>query len=60
MNQHPTYMVAADSVPISRTFSPFGTTFVGQYMDSLIESPTDFWWTHQHGNPTVAELLSHL
>jgi hypothetical protein len=59
---HPTYMVAADSVPISRTFSPFGTTFVGQYMDSLINfgSPADFWWTHQHGNPSFNELLSHL
>jgi hypothetical protein len=58
----PDYMVAADSVPITRLFSPFGGTFVGQYMSALpgIDWPADFWWTHQQGNPTFNQLLSQL
>jgi len=58
----PDYMVAADSVPITRSAFPFGLTFVGQYMSALpgIDYPADFWWTHQQGNPTFAQLVSHL
>jgi hypothetical protein len=58
----PDYMVAADSVPISRLAFPFGLTFVGQYMNALpgIDYPADFWWTHQQGNPTFNQLASHL
>jgi hypothetical protein len=57
INGGPTYMVAADSVPIARMFSPFGTTFVGQYMDAVLDSSVDFWWTHDRGrSPTYAEL----
>ena len=58
---NPNYMVAADSVPITRTSG--GSTFVGQYMDGLpgISSPSDFWWTHGQGrNPSRNELIAHL
>jgi prepilin-type N-terminal cleavage/methylation domain-containing protein len=58
----PDYMVAADSVPVTRSAFPFGLTFVGQYMSALpgIDYPADFWWTHQQGNPTLDQLASHL
>ena len=54
MAGNPNYMVAADSVPIT---SPSGSTFVGQlHVTGPPSSPSDFWWTHQHGNPSRAQL----
>jgi general secretion pathway protein G len=42
---NPTYLVAAQSVPIS---SPSGSTFVGQYLSTQL-APSEFWWGHHQG-----------
>ncbi len=45
----PTYLVAANSVPV-------GGTFVGQYLSSVV-APDDFWWGHNQGG--LALMLAH-
>jgi general secretion pathway protein G len=57
INASPNYMVAADMVPIS---SGSGSTYVGQYMSTLLDSPDDYWWTHDLGNPSLDDLEAHL
>jgi general secretion pathway protein G len=54
-----TYVVAADSVMITDSGSG-GNTFVGSYMNSRWASPAQFWWSHDLGNPSSADLAAHL
>lgn len=54
------YVIAPISYPI--TNSGGHTMFVGQYLDSYLDSPDDFWWTYGEGgrSPSLAEIESHL